>query len=283
MKVFLSWSGSRSKAVAEAFAEWLPQVIQSVDPWLSKDIDKGVRWSAEIAEQLESTRVGIICLTEDNLTAPWILFESGALSKTREAHVCTFLLDVRPASVEPPLGQFQHTTFDKADVYRLLQTINTETNRSGERALADNQLEAAFDVWWPRLENQLKAIPSQGNKKAAGKRHDRELFEEMLEILRGMQRPVVAIQPLPPPESLKRYAVTIKNAVDWPKDRKEALLGNLKDRLGNVVSARWSNDDLDLRLNLTTEGPALTNLKAAAKTLTDLRNATVVRLKRQAS
>src|SRR5688572_19220319 len=109
MEVFLSWSGERSKAVAETLSVWLGQVIQAVDPWISSDIEKGARWNPEIAARLEQSRVGIICLTKENLDAKWILFESGALSKTKDAYVCTLLLDIDPSDVEQPLGQFQHT------------------------------------------------------------------------------------------------------------------------------------------------------------------------------
>ena len=50
MKVFLSWSGELSHKVALAFREWLPNVIQSIEPYVSsEDIDKGARWSAEMA------------------------------------------------------------------------------------------------------------------------------------------------------------------------------------------------------------------------------------------
>ncbi len=71
MKAFISWSGPRSKAVAEALHDWLKEAVQSVDPWISsEDIRKGKRWSIQLAQQLESTQVGVICLTPENLTAP---------------------------------------------------------------------------------------------------------------------------------------------------------------------------------------------------------------------
>ena len=95
MKVFLCWSGERSRQVAQALNDWLPTVIQAVEPWMSGDIGKGVRWGPEVSAELEESRVGIICLASDNLGNPWILFEAGAVSKTKDASVCTFLLDLR--------------------------------------------------------------------------------------------------------------------------------------------------------------------------------------------
>src|SRR5688572_12185283 len=77
MKIFLSWSGERSRAVATALREWLPVMVPAAKPWVShSDIDAGHRWSPEIATALEASDFGIICLTKENLSAPWILFES---------------------------------------------------------------------------------------------------------------------------------------------------------------------------------------------------------------
>ena len=50
MDVFISWSGTRSGAAAEALRTWLPKVINAIKPWLSlADMDKGARWSSDIA------------------------------------------------------------------------------------------------------------------------------------------------------------------------------------------------------------------------------------------
>src|SRR5947209_7773018 len=116
MKIFISWSGERSKVVAETLRDWLQDIIQALEPWISADIEKGQRWSSEIATQLEQAQVGIICLTQDNLNSRWLHFEAGALSKTPKSYVCTFLLDIEPTDFDGPLTQFQHTRAQKEDI-----------------------------------------------------------------------------------------------------------------------------------------------------------------------
>src|SRR5436853_3724101 len=141
-KVFLTWSGERSNAVARALRYWLPLVIQNLDPWMSEsDVDKGARWRTEIAAQLQETKIGIICLTPENLQEPWINFEAGALSKLSTSHACTYLFDLSPGQVSEPLGQFQATKAEREDTKQLLQTINKIL---GETGLSDKQLEASF-------------------------------------------------------------------------------------------------------------------------------------------
>jgi hypothetical protein len=83
MKVFISWSGQTSHRVAVTLRDWLPSVIQSIQPYVSsEDIDKGARWSSDIAGELHASTYGLICLTKDNINAPWINFEAGALGKS---------------------------------------------------------------------------------------------------------------------------------------------------------------------------------------------------------
>jgi len=70
MKVFISWSGRLSGQLAEVFHEWLPDVIQSVKPYLSsKDIDKGAKWDSDIAGVLKEAKICLIALTPDNLNS----------------------------------------------------------------------------------------------------------------------------------------------------------------------------------------------------------------------
>jgi hypothetical protein len=186
MKVFISWSGDRSRAVAETLREWLPNVIQIVTPWVSlADIEAGTRWSTDVAIQLEECRVGLICLTPENLSAPWLLFEAGALSKTLDnTFVCPDLLNLQPTDIQGPLAQFQATRMDKDETCRLLHTINKAL---GDHILQASQVDAAFEKWWPDLDSRLRAISAM-QLSAPPRRSDRELFEEILETVRALAR-----------------------------------------------------------------------------------------------
>jgi predicted RNase H-like HicB family nuclease len=166
-------------------------VIQAIDPFLSTEIEKGSRWGSEIDTALEGTQFGIVCLTRENLSAPWVLFEAGALSKTTGALIWTFLMDVAPTDVPFPLAKFQHTNAEKNDILRLLHTINHRVDLAGERALQEQALDDIFDLFWPQLANHLQSAKSAREVDIGRTRSDRELIEEVLEILRqdGRQLP----------------------------------------------------------------------------------------------
>ncbi|MFZ0951469.1 MAG: toll/interleukin-1 receptor domain-containing protein [Candidatus Sulfotelmatobacter sp.] len=191
MEVFISWSGARSGAAAEALRAWLPKVINAVKPWLSSaDIDKGARWSVDIATRLEAAKAGIICLTPSNLHSDWILFEAGALSKTiKNTFVCPLLIDLEPSEVKGPLAQFQLTRVVKGDVLKLLKTLNVGL---GDEALTEGHIDEVFEVWWPKLDSQLKALPSEDGN-ALPPRNDRDLLVEILGFVRNQSRPAASI------------------------------------------------------------------------------------------
>src|SRR5437588_3926593 len=153
MDVFISWSGEQSRAAAEALRNWLPKIINALKPWLSSaDIDKGARWSTDVASKLEAAKASIICLTPSNLHSDWILFEAGALSKTlQNTFVCPFLIGLEPSDIKQPLAQFQATRAVKGDVLKLLKTLNKAI---GKLALDDEHIKEVFEVWWQKLESQ---------------------------------------------------------------------------------------------------------------------------------
>ena len=158
MKIFISWSGDKSGKVATYLKSWIEQIIQAADPWISIDIDKGKKWNHEIVSGLAESKIGIICLTRDNLNSPWILFEAGALSKTSDSHVCTFLLDITPTDLTGPLSIFQATRFNEEDIFKLLTLINSRIKSHGKKSLTIENLKSLFKVFYPKLEQEIQKI-----------------------------------------------------------------------------------------------------------------------------
>jgi hypothetical protein len=92
---------------------------------------------------------------------------------------------LKPSDVKPPLAQFQATKAQKDDVLKLLKTLN---DALGDNALLESHIEEAFEVWWPKLESQLKTLPNEDSKTKTH-RPDRELLEEVLALVRNQSRP----------------------------------------------------------------------------------------------
>jgi hypothetical protein len=117
MRVFISWSGDTGKAFAKIVHAWLPSVLQAVKPFFSPDdIAKGAKWSSDIGAELETSQVGIIVVTRESVSAPWLMFEAGALSKNvGRAKVAPILVDLEPGDVRGPLMQFQCARFDAVE------------------------------------------------------------------------------------------------------------------------------------------------------------------------
>gem|GEM_PF-6778401 len=143
--------------MANALHGWLPNVIQAVQPWLSSsDIQVGARWANELQLQLRETSAGIICLTPENITAPWILFEVGALANTlATTYVCPYLFGFSPSELNGPLIQFQAALANQEGTKSLIYTLNRALR---ENSLNERLLDNAFDIWWPRLEQKLNSV-----------------------------------------------------------------------------------------------------------------------------
>ena len=94
------------------------------------------------------------------------------------------LLDVAPSQIEFPLAQFQHTRTEKEDFFQLLTSINSALE---QQKLTDQQLRVSFDMWWPKLEEKLQNLPSE-TPAIVPSRTDRDILEEILEVIRGTGR-----------------------------------------------------------------------------------------------
>lgn len=217
MKVFLSWSGVKSQKIAIILRDWIPSVIQSVEPYVSsEDIDKGARWNGEIAKELDESAFGILCVTKDNTEEPWLLFEAGALSKRIDiSRVCPFLFDLKRSDLKGPLSQFQSSLFEKEEVRKLMNSINSAC---GDTGIAEDRLNAAFNMWWPNLEESYTKLIKEFKDKdniiqASDKAKQEDILEELLNVVRSNQRILSSPEILLPPVYFHNIMMQERRAV----------------------------------------------------------------------
>lgn len=182
MRLFISWSGDLSHRIAECVFEWLPMVLQGVEPYMSSEsIEKGARWSTHIGKELEEARFGLVILTKENLSSRWLHFEAGAVAKSvDESRLAPLLFGLRPADVLQPLSQFQITTFTKDDMLRLLKSANVASESA---LMPDARLVALFEKLWPDLKEKIELIlQDYGSTKNVVTRSIEEILEEVLSL-----------------------------------------------------------------------------------------------------
>lgn len=204
MKIFISWSGSKSQEVAKILKQWIPCVIQSVEPYFSSaDIDKGARWSTDIAKELQDASFGILCVTKENLSSSWLNFEAGALSKSiDQSKVCPFLVDLKPSDIQnSPILQFQMTSATKEDVLKLFESINANL---GEKQLNETVLSTTFDTFWPKIDEALQSVTEKNTTNNTITLEEKNLqpLEEILELVRYQHKLLKNPVDLLPPDYL---------------------------------------------------------------------------------
>ena len=240
MKIFLSWSGEPSRSIAEKFKNWLPNVLQYVEPYFSqKDIELGVRWANNLEKSLEENNFGLIFVTENNIDAPWINFEAGALSKNLKSKLVPIMCKSNISLLNNgPLNQFQSSkTIDKKSIKKLILEINKANE--GELRLPDELVEKSFEKWWEDLDTELKDILSKTEEEneTEENRQDQILIElaskvdnlyknqnviSKKEILKIIERMEISVQ------RIARRIPHLKNSKSIDRDFTEVYLQELR-------------------------------------------------------
>jgi hypothetical protein len=160
MKIFMSWSGERSHAVAICVRDWLVTMFEAIGEenvfLSSEDIAKGKAWFPELMDRLEDSSFGILCLSRETLTSAWVMFEAGALAKhlaAQEARVVPLLIGVSSADLPSPLSQLNGAALTREDMQRVARSVNSALGQDGVDA---RRLERQFGLAWPAFEVALK-------------------------------------------------------------------------------------------------------------------------------
>ncbi len=158
-RIFISWSGANSKEFAKGLKETLEKRVFSncdFECFVSdQDIASGSDWWDKIKKELRVCKLGIICITKENLRAPWIYFEAGAMV-AREVPSIPLLVSCNTnALLSTPLNGKQAVDFyDQKKFLKMLVDINRVMGYD----LTENQLNTLGKEAYAELKKDLEAV-----------------------------------------------------------------------------------------------------------------------------
>lgn len=280
--VFISWSGkySRSYEVALLLHEWLPVVIQSIEFWVSEDVELGKFAVEEILSNLFVAKAGIFCITEKSMNSKWLNFEAGAISKASSAesakevnNVISLLIDIPENDFYnsgSPLANFQSIAVKKENMLKLINTLNNLT----EEPLPEQVLRRAFEANWETFEKGYNDIISSQDieqAKAIDFKHNNidlvvkalynygiKLFDEEKTTLKmGCLFCIDIINRLNFPITIYEISVQFNNGTEYNVEHRSGYL--LKD---NKTNQEFYSDTLPLTIASNSFSPLFYLLEA---------------------
>lgn len=153
-KVFVSFSGDRSRLIAIALRELLQNLFsEDIEVWISEfNIQAGELWLKKLNSQLKKTRCGIVCFTKENLYSPWLFFEAGALSTAvGQARVIPYCVDISKEDIGP-LTHYQAKNTTPTETEGIVKSIKQFISSE----ISDNQLFDSKPDQWNNYYESLK-------------------------------------------------------------------------------------------------------------------------------
>lgn len=176
-RVFISWSGVRSKHVALALRDWLLCVFPDVDPFVSSaNIQAGQFWDDAIKERIRTSRFCVVCVTPANRTSEWLHYEAGAMAEGMGIRVAPYLLGVKMHDLSGPMKRLQATFADQEGTLALVMSMAAAIGVSGK----DQFLKNAVAKNWSDLEKQLAATPAEETPVGAERTSDLDYIPLMV-------------------------------------------------------------------------------------------------------
>jgi len=198
LKVFISWAGDRANAIGSGFHEFLPDVVNAIQPFMSgTNIDKGTRWGEVLNGSLQESSCAIVCLTRESMNSVWVAFEAGAISRAAggtdgaRSRIWTYLSGLEAKDLHlTPFAEYQATSATQEETFRLVRSIN----QLSPDPVSAESLKRRFDaVFWPNFSKELDRVrdmPDTPGGPTPVSGPENEMLSEILTTLRSVQRDV---------------------------------------------------------------------------------------------
>lgn len=179
MKIFLCWSGDRSRACARAMKQCLVDLNQALglegaarfEPFHSDDIDKGAAWFRAVSLELAQADAAVLVLTPENAGSAWMHFEAGAVVSQMLRHESSAGPDAPPERLftylfgfaqgerpSGPLSAYQATEATYEDSRAMVRSLLRVAGAPDALPVRPGSEADAFETAWRGFATQLHAI-----------------------------------------------------------------------------------------------------------------------------
>ena len=130
-QIFISWSHTNSKAFANHLKNIMENEIfkgSDLSCFVSDtDIASGEDWWIKIKKELKRSKMGIVCITKENVNAPWLYYEAGAMIANGYKVVpLTIGCDLNLIKETPLFGNQVRAFYDERQFIQMMIDINKE-------------------------------------------------------------------------------------------------------------------------------------------------------------
>lgn len=163
-KIFISWSGKSSKKIAIELKNILEKKIfvsTDLECFVSTiDIASGDDWWNKIKTELKKCKQGILCVTKENIKAPWIFYEAGAMV-ARDVPTIPLLFNCSIVALErsPIKGKQCVDFYDQQQFVKMISDINSKMDLLPvNKQQLDPIAKAAYEELKKALQPTLKQL-----------------------------------------------------------------------------------------------------------------------------
>lgn len=162
-KIFISWSGSNTREFAEGLKRILEDRIfpeTGLQCFVSNvDIASGTDWWPTISGELRACNLGILCITAENVAAPWIFYEAGGMA-AREVPSIPLLIDCKIDLLgDSPLQGKQCINFgEQAEFIKMIKDINDRFNKLLPSEIVTHMAEVAYNEFHRDLASTIEQL-----------------------------------------------------------------------------------------------------------------------------
>lgn len=177
-KIFISWSGNSK--IAEVLRKSLMDAFEPSDLSVfvsSESIITGDEWFSAIKRNLQDSIMTLVCLTKDNLSAPWLYFEAGAsqfhnfsLEEQKSKKLLMVILFDTELPENSPLQAYNYIKWSREGFIKLFKDINNRLNHEGKSNLTSNQIERLARGSFGEINKIIKPILNDIKERHSGQR-----------------------------------------------------------------------------------------------------------------